>query len=205
LEHQALYNKVTPDEGQSAAMVADSVHTQMSGREANMEPASIINLGLLGVTAVATLLSIFSAVDARNSREKSAESQRRALGAAESAAASLEDSASSQGRAAAALEQANELAAARETVPEPWEFEQQKNKHVFKFTNRTGALAEFVQVTSSPGDIQLDGLEENSDLPKGHGFILHFGGTITDPAYTNIKIVWRGADKEGHEWSTTVP
>lgn len=168
-----------------------------------MDLTNLINLGLLGVTAVGVWVAILQAKHATEAKDKAAGHEMRALEASESAAASAAEAVAEHRRAADALTRQAEAAEAALPRKE-WLIERLSTER-WKVTNRTGENVEFVAIGGRPdGYLQVEG-PDLANVGDGQSAYFQFGGGFGDPSSLNVKIAWRRADGSGAEEWHTIP
>jgi hypothetical protein len=164
-----------------------------------MDPSNVINLSLLGVTAVAAIVSIIAVVDARRSRADAAEQAADAKTEADRATSAAEGIRDESARIAEGIAAMNEREDARESRRLPWVAEKVGSDR-WRVVNNTGATAEMVEFKARPpATIEMEDRLSFRDVAPGQPVFITFGGYLGAPNTADVVIEWWDALRAHHE------
>lgn len=154
-----------------------------------MDQSNIINLGLLGVTAIGIAITAWQALDARRARDDARAARDEAQESEAAARRASVDAAAAATRSAEALEQRNEIERAK-LPKDPWSLEK-VGKSKYELRNITENVMHVVSVDElgDGNDITLFD-DDLQDVGPGESIFFDYSKTLESPASTTLHVSW---------------
>ena len=171
----------------------------------NMDATTLVNIGLLIVTAIGASFTAWQALDARHARNEAQTARDAAKGYEAAALRASENSAAAATRAADALDERNEIE--RSKLPtEPWALTSAGNKHELRNITKDVLYAVYVNELGEGSDITLfDDADDGRDVGPGESIFFDYSRTLSSPASTTLQATWGDpATGERSEWRRTL-
>ena len=170
-----------------------------------MDATTIVNIGLLIVTAIGASFTGWQALDARHARNEAQAARDAAKGYEAAALRASENSAAAATRSADALDERNAIE--RSKLPtEPWALMNSGSKYELRNITKDVLHAVYVNELGDGNDITLfDDADDGRDVGPGESIYFDYSKTFASPASTTLQATWGDpATGQRSEWRRTL-
>jgi hypothetical protein len=170
-----------------------------------MDTTTVINLGLLVVTAVGACIAAWQALDARNARTAAEKASEQARDHEIEALRASTSSANSHAAAASALQEANAIALSM-APKSPWVMTRPSPGRIVVLNDSGRQLLDVdAHYFNNNGDIDCLTELPYATMQANESLVFGYGRTMASPAVDTLILTWREAgDVDSRTWAFTI-
>lgn len=155
-----------------------------------MDATTIVNIGLLIVTAIGASFTAWQALDARHARDDARAARDTAQKSEAAALRASEESASAAMRSAAAHEERNAIELSKLPTAK-WSLQKVGNsKYELQNVSKEVLFAVYVNELGDGSDITLFDDDDGRDIGPGESIFFDYSRTLASPASTTMQVTW---------------